>query len=309
MEKLHAPLRPLAVKLEGGSEKELLTVNLEEQKTSRTWSKWQQTDAVELYLKEKVVPGKVEFACDYAGKVFLFDSEENQSRFMGNPRKFLRRAPTLPGSYSIAVVGARQSGKKSVARLLAETYGWKLVDIEGLVREKIGWQKGQEKHVASTFDPRVNDIHLTENEWKEFYKGNAHSYVLPMVLNYLGVRLQRKPAGWGEPKKEEDDDEEQKQEEEKKAKKVVKKKKEEEKKEELPEGEKPPTPPPEDVPTKEVIPYLDAELKVASFAKGYVIVGYPSTQEHVDLMNLFGMKLDKVIVLNDKTEDNPGAIL
>jgi len=28
-------------------------------------------------MKEKAVSGKVEFACDYAGRVFLFDNEEN----------------------------------------------------------------------------------------------------------------------------------------------------------------------------------------------------------------------------------------
>lgn len=68
---------PLATKLEGGSEKELLTLNLEEQKTSRQWSQWQQTDPVELMLRDKAIPGKVEFACDYAGRVFMFDSEVN----------------------------------------------------------------------------------------------------------------------------------------------------------------------------------------------------------------------------------------
>lgn len=67
------------------------------------------------------------------------------------------------------------------------------MDIEQIVRDKILWQKGLEKHVASTFDRRINDIHLTENEWREFSKGNAHTYVLPMVLNYMGVKLQRKP--------------------------------------------------------------------------------------------------------------------
>ena len=51
--------------------------------------------------------GKVEFACDYAGKIFLFENEDNQNRFMSNPRRFLKQAPKLPTSYSIAVLGPR----------------------------------------------------------------------------------------------------------------------------------------------------------------------------------------------------------
>ena len=78
----------------------------------------------------------------------------------------------------------------------------------------------------------------------------------------------------------------------------------------MPEGEAPPkpaTPPPEDVPTKEIIPLLDAELKVSESAKprGVILVGYPHTQEQIDLMNLFGFKIDKIIMLSDKSEE-PG---
>jgi adenylate/nucleoside-diphosphate kinase len=32
---------------------------------------------VELVLKDKIIPGKAEFACEYAGRVFLFDNEDN----------------------------------------------------------------------------------------------------------------------------------------------------------------------------------------------------------------------------------------
>jgi len=49
------PLRPLAIKLEGSNEKDLLSVNLTEDKMFRMWSTWQLTDPVELVLKEKVI--------------------------------------------------------------------------------------------------------------------------------------------------------------------------------------------------------------------------------------------------------------
>lgn len=71
---------------------------------------------------------------------------------------------------------------------------------------------------------------------------------------------------------------------------------------------RPVTPPPEDIPTKELIPLLDEDTKTileSSKPKGFVIIGYPSTQEHIELMNLFGVKLDKMIVLNDKGDENP----
>lgn len=116
-------------------------------------------------------------------------------------------------------------------------------------------------------------------------KGNAIKDVLPMILNYLGVPLQKKPLGWGEPKKEEDDvppaeeEEEKKKKESKKAAAAAKKKKEEPVVELDVEPVKPITPPPEDVITKEIIPLLDAELKVPETSKprGIVLIGYPST--------------------------------
>jgi adenylate/nucleoside-diphosphate kinase len=45
------------------------------------------------------------------------------------------------------------------------------------------------KHIPSTFDPRINDIHLTEVEWKEFLKGNPIKDVMPMILNHLNLPL------------------------------------------------------------------------------------------------------------------------
>jgi len=72
------PLRPLAFKLEGGAEKDQLTYSASEDvKPSRLWSPWQQIDPVELANKGRVVPGKGELACEYAGRVLLFENEEN----------------------------------------------------------------------------------------------------------------------------------------------------------------------------------------------------------------------------------------
>ncbi|CAD8103243.1 unnamed protein product [Paramecium sonneborni] len=306
------PLRPLAIKLEGGSEKDLLGLNLTDEKVYRMWSQWQQVDAVELVLKDKIIAGKAEFACEYAGRVFLFDNEDNQNKFINYPRKYLCKAPQLPKTYIVSVQGPKCSGKNTVASQLAEFYGWTLVDVEDIVRKKVQAQQERSKHLQSTFDPRVNDIHLTEIEWKEFYKGNVIKDVLPMVLNYLNIPLQRKPVGWGEPKK--DDEEQPAEEDEEKKKKEAKKQQAKKKKEEVvevvEENVKPVTPPPEDIPTKEIIPLLDAELKIpeTSKPKGIVIIGYPQTQEQIDQLNLWGIKIDKFIILQDRSEE-PGQIL
>jgi len=78
---------------------------------------------VELALNDKLVPGKGEFACDYAGRVFLFDNEENQKKFLSYPRKYLMKLPELPKSYNIAIIGPRLAGKKTQAGLLCKQYG------------------------------------------------------------------------------------------------------------------------------------------------------------------------------------------
>jgi len=69
-------------------------------------------DPVELALKAKIIIGKVEFACDYAGRVFLFENEDNLNKFLSQPRRFLNKPPCLPYSYNIAIVGPKLSGKR-----------------------------------------------------------------------------------------------------------------------------------------------------------------------------------------------------
>lgn len=96
------------------------------------------------------------------------------------------------------------------------------------------------------------------------------------------------------------------------AKKNLKKKKDEEVPLEMVEGEisiKPITPPPEDVPSKEIIPLIDLEGKLMDNPRGMMLVGYPHNQEQIELMTLFGIKLDKVIYLVDRSEEIPGSVL
>ena len=77
--------------------------------------------------------------------------------------------------------------------------------------------------MPSTFDPRINDVHLSEAEWKDFIKGKEAIArdIWPIVFHYLGVPMQKKPVNWGIEKKEdenEDEEEKKKREEEEKKK-------------------------------------------------------------------------------------------
>lgn len=113
-----SPSKPLAKKLDGAGEKDLLTQGIEESKMVRRWSPWQQIDPVDLH-KGLVETGKAgEFACEYAGRVFVFTSEENQNAFLANPRKYLQNPPKLPKTYNVAIIGPRRAGKKTMANLL-----------------------------------------------------------------------------------------------------------------------------------------------------------------------------------------------
>ncbi len=59
--------------------------------------------------------------------------------FVDTPRKYLCNKPRMPSTYNIALLGAHGTGKRTMAKRLAERYGWKIVDldeiVEGVVRK------------------------------------------------------------------------------------------------------------------------------------------------------------------------------
>lgn len=87
-------LRPLAIALEGeGDNKSYLMQGKDEiedvgKPLARRWSLWQQTDPVALY-EGQVRAGETEFAASYNDQVFLFQTEENQKKFVENPKIYL----------------------------------------------------------------------------------------------------------------------------------------------------------------------------------------------------------------------------
>lgn len=89
---------------------------------------------------------------------------------------------------------------------------YRLVDLEDIVTKKLESQRQRfqetQQHLPSTYDSRINSIHLSEPEWKEFSKGREvlSKDVWPIVFHELGIKMQKKPDGWGEEKKDEEED-------------------------------------------------------------------------------------------------------
>ena len=99
---------------------------------ARRWSPFMQTDPVALQ-NGKVITGKGEFAAEYASMVFLFETEQNLKLFVATPRKYLCEKPRMPTTYNIALLGPHAAGKRTMAKLLAERYGWTIVDLDEIV--------------------------------------------------------------------------------------------------------------------------------------------------------------------------------
>ena len=126
-------LRPIAIPLEAeGDSKSYLTSGKEEGELPRKWSLWKQTDPVALF-EGKVVEGQTDFAASFNDRVFLFENEENQKAFCERPKKYLKKIPEMPKKFRLLLSGPTGVGKKTAAKVLAEKYGWKVVDWNKLV--------------------------------------------------------------------------------------------------------------------------------------------------------------------------------
>lgn len=88
-----------------------------------------------------MVLGKCEFAAEYAGRVFVFDNEVNLNMFLSNARRYLTVLPQLPKTTNIFITGPRKSGKKTIANMLAEVYGLKVVNVQDIIEQIIAKQR------------------------------------------------------------------------------------------------------------------------------------------------------------------------
>jgi len=327
------PLRPLPIRLEPGSEgnlKELLSQGIEDLRPWRKWSGFYQIDPVELMNNGRVIIGKADFPVSFAGRVFLFEKEENLLEFMKNPCKYLKNRPKMPKTYNISICGPHLSGKKTYAELLNRFYGWKIVDIEKIIGEALLNQKSWISSIPS--NPASDKIHLSESEWKDLFKGNnlPTRNILPIILHNLGFKLQKRPPkpppkegeeGFEDYKAAEENALKEKEKEEKKEKpgsnkgqrpnekKTTKKdEKIEEKEEENPINMKEPVI--EDLPLKDLSLLID-EYGQNEAITGFIFINFPINEDQIQVMKEFGFNIDKLIFLLDINEEEtePGKIL
>jgi adenylate kinase family enzyme/YHS domain-containing protein len=301
---------------------------------------WKTYDPVALF-NGKVIQGAAEFACHYVGNVFVFVTEENLKAFILEPKKYITARPAMPNVFRMLMLGPKGSGKHEQAKLLSETYGWKVVDFRQLIRSKLEEIMKAEAHLPNNPLPG-GKISLSEHELTEVIEGKMFpaSKFIPWILNYLGYPLMKKrpppvvadAEGDGAGAADEEIDEETKKkrdaEAKKKAQEEDKKRREEEERQHakqerrnkrqaardagqdlrelgLDESEEE-TVIIEDLSIDQIVLKTDEVTGKGPLVGGFILLGFPETQDHIEKLKMHGIEFDKIIYLNDTNEENPG---
>lgn len=205
-------------------------MNIDEGQLQRQYSLWGTTDPVAL-TKGKVVMGVPEFAAHFANNVFTFENENNLKDFVRSPRQYLQSAPAMPADYRVLLVGPAGSGVHSQAKFLNDHYGWRIVDFNKIVKEKLAKILSLPMKLPNnltTVGPCM--ICMSNEELQEIKDGKPFPAwkFLPWIMEYLDVPLVVKPADVKvvvEPNVEEMNEEERKAYEKEQKKKLEEKKK------------------------------------------------------------------------------------
>ena len=59
---------------------------------------------------------------------------------------------------------------------------------------------------------------------------------------------------------------------------------------------------------KEIIPEIN-HLGKLNECKGFIIIGYPNTEDQLNSLKQFNIPVDKLIILSDNSEENPNKNL
>jgi adenylate/nucleoside-diphosphate kinase len=292
--------------------KALLTQDLEDDKEPRQWSLWKQIDPVAL-SEGRVAEGTAEFAVEYAGKVFVFVDEKNQELFYLNPKRYLTDSPKMPDRYKLLILGPRKSGKRTQAEYLSARYGWRLIDVPAILEQVINSQKFNMKDPKPSH-PDTGLVQLPNSEFKKVMVGEAvqGDLLTPVILHRMGIPLHKKPPPPPEPV--ESDHEAHKEED-------LKSDEESDHKEEsfrqagsslnesdIKQIETEESPDPvvyEDLPLSDIVvkPNPDGSLP---YIGGFIMIGYPMSEEEARMMKDNFIEFDKIIYL---TDPNEGEIL
>lgn len=63
----------------------------------------------------------------------------------------------------------------------------------------------------------------------------------------------------------------------------------------------------EDLPVDQLALKINEETKKPVFVGGFILIGFPETEDQLNRLKDNGIEFDKVIYLNDTTEEDPGA--
>lgn len=268
--------------------------------------------------------GQPDFAATYADRVFLFGVEENLNRFISNPKKYLQKAPEMPAQYRLLLQGPSGSGKKSQAKKLADKYGWKIIDFKQLVKDKVVELSQRETHQPN--NPLGGyKIGLSEQESLDINDGKNFEVqrLVPWVLDYLGHPLEKKRPPPPEKKEGEEGEEGEEGADAPPPPAPVAAKKE------APKEQKPPSRHSkegdqsrledgqeeeevvvlDDLSIDEIALKINEETGKAPFVGGFILHGFPETEEQLAKLKEHGIEFDKVIFFIDQDEENPGEIL
>ena len=327
-------------KLEGeANPKALLLQEVEENQEPRSFSIWKQIDPVALN-ETKLVQGKPDFGAEYAGNVFVFDSEINQEKFLKNPQKFLQTSPVMPEDFRLCILGPKKSGKHTQAEYLCVKYGWKLLDMNEILQQAMQLQKRHLKDPHPSH-PDSGVVQVPEEEFNKILMGSSlpGNFILPIILHKLGIPLQKRPPPPPTPRSNAEEEEplepqesriKSDAEDEELAKDssggikeegaeleqdseqmMMNKEIEKIEGENLEEGqvhaeeipiEREPTPPIvyEDLPLSEIV--LRPGTDGLPRLKGFVMIGYPFNEEEAASLKDFNIEFDKVLQFVDPTD-------
>ncbi len=236
------------------------------------------------------------------------------------------------------MLGPNGAGVPEQAQLLEQQYGWRLVDFQLIVRRKLA------DILSLSIKPpnNITDIGpcmicMSNEELQEIKDGKPFAAwkFLPWVMEYLGVPLAIQPKVEQvivEPNPDEMNEEEKKAYEKEQKKKVEEKKKKDKEEDEarkakedrarrraealeagqdlaeagLEESEEEIKI--DDLSITRLVVSKDADGNLPKFGS-FVMYGFPQTETHINKLKEFGIGFDRVLFLNDQTEEEPGRFI
>jgi len=236
--------------------------------------------------------------------------------------------------------GPRGIGVHTQAKKLQEIYGWKVVDYQLLVKERLEKIIKDEVHLPNNVREGLSEIGLSQHEIDEIKSGKPFPAwkFIPWILDHLGYPLMKRPPPpppeEGEAPAEEEEltpeqiakiEKEKKLKEKEEQKRLkeeeeAKKAKEERRKrredaiaagedlealglaEESPEEEEKV----DDLSIDELVLEVDEETGKAPFIGGFILLGFPMTQEHSEKLKEHGISFDRVLYLNSEPAGEEG---